>query len=67
MASAEERAVNEVNSGVLCSGAGDIADWLAQVSADNAQGEYYLTDCIGIAAEADCRVEALGGRRLPGS
>jgi len=58
-ASAEERAVNEVNSGVLCSGAGDIADWLAQVSADNAQGEYYLTDCIGIAAEADCRVEAL--------
>ncbi len=58
-ASDQERAVDEVNSGVLCARAGDLAGWLKQVSADNAQGEYYLTDCIGIASDTDCRVQAL--------
>ncbi len=58
-ASEEERAIAEVNSGVLCARAGDLAAWLEQVGDDNAQGEYYLTDCIGIAAEAGAKVEAI--------
>ena len=58
-ASAEERRVDEVNSGVMCARAGDFSDWLNQVRADNTQGEYYLTDCIGIAAEADRTVQAV--------
>ncbi|MCC5864815.1 MAG: bifunctional UDP-N-acetylglucosamine diphosphorylase/glucosamine-1-phosphate N-acetyltransferase GlmU [Wenzhouxiangella sp.] len=44
-----ERAVREVNSGVMCARAGDFAAWLDRVGADNAQGEYYLTDCIALA------------------
>lgn len=58
-ASDEERAINEVNSGVLCARARDLSAWLEQVGDDNAQGEYYLTDCIGIAAEAGREVAAI--------
>ncbi len=58
-ASPEERAVNEVNSGVMCARAGDFAAWLDQTRADNAQGEYYLTDCIGLAAARGRTIEAV--------
>lgn len=58
-ASPEERQVNEVNSGVMCALASDFSAWLEKVRADNAQGEYYLTDCIGIAAESGRGVQAV--------
>ena len=58
-ASPEEQAVREVNSGVLCARAGDWITWLGQVRADNAQGEYYLTDCIALAAGAGRSVQAV--------
>ncbi|NBD96213.1 MAG: UDP-N-acetylglucosamine diphosphorylase/glucosamine-1-phosphate N-acetyltransferase, partial [Gammaproteobacteria bacterium] len=58
-ASDEERRIEEVNSGVLCAGAKDLSAWLDEVGDDNAQGEYYLTDCIGIAAAAGRTVEAV--------
>ncbi|MFP4336100.1 MAG: bifunctional UDP-N-acetylglucosamine diphosphorylase/glucosamine-1-phosphate N-acetyltransferase GlmU [Wenzhouxiangella sp.] len=58
-ASEAERAVAEVNSGVMCARAGAWLDWLARVGADNAQGEYYLTDCIALAAADGCSVEAV--------
>ena len=58
-ASAEELSVNEVNSGVMCARASDFARWLDQISDDNAQGEYYLTDCIAIAAGEGRRVDAV--------
>jgi bifunctional UDP-N-acetylglucosamine pyrophosphorylase/glucosamine-1-phosphate N-acetyltransferase len=57
-ASDEERQVREVNSGVLAARAKDLAGWIEQTNRDNAQGEYYLTDCIGIAAAQDRRVQA---------
>ncbi len=58
-ASADELSVNEVNSGVMCARAGDLSRWLDQISDDNAQGEYYLTDCIAIAAGEGRRVDAV--------
>ncbi|MFU8831373.1 MAG: bifunctional UDP-N-acetylglucosamine diphosphorylase/glucosamine-1-phosphate N-acetyltransferase GlmU [Wenzhouxiangella sp.] len=58
-ASEAERGINEVNSGVMFARAGDFTDWLTQVGADNSQGEYYLTDCIGIAATGGRRVDAV--------
>jgi bifunctional UDP-N-acetylglucosamine pyrophosphorylase/glucosamine-1-phosphate N-acetyltransferase len=58
-ASEAERAVREVNSGVMCARAGDWADWLARVGADNAQGEYYLTDCIALAVADGRSVQAV--------
>jgi bifunctional UDP-N-acetylglucosamine pyrophosphorylase/glucosamine-1-phosphate N-acetyltransferase len=57
-ASDEERAVREVNSGVLAARAADLAGWLERIDRNNAQGEYYLTDCIGLAADEDRTVRA---------
>ncbi|WP_376695755.1 bifunctional UDP-N-acetylglucosamine diphosphorylase/glucosamine-1-phosphate N-acetyltransferase GlmU [Wenzhouxiangella sp. EGI_FJ10305] len=58
-ASADEKRIDEVNSGVLCAAAQDLSAWLERVGDDNAQGEYYLTDCIGIAAEQEQEVDAV--------
>lgn len=48
-ASAEELAVNACNSGVMAVDAALLFDLLGQVKADNAKGEYYLTDVVGLA------------------
>jgi bifunctional UDP-N-acetylglucosamine pyrophosphorylase/glucosamine-1-phosphate N-acetyltransferase len=55
-ASAEELAIQEVNTGILCLPAAKLAGWLARLSNDNAQGEYYLTDVIGMAAAEGERI-----------
>ncbi len=55
-ASAEELAIDEVNTGILCLPAGKLAGWLARLTNKNAQGEYYLTDVVGMAAAEGERV-----------
>ena len=45
-ANAEQLKVNECNTGILLANGGDLKRWLANLSNDNAQGEYYLTDII---------------------
>ncbi len=45
-ASAEQLAIKECNTGILLANGGDLKRWLANLSNDNAQGEYYLTDII---------------------
>jgi len=49
-ASDEQRAINLVNTGVIAADATALKAWLARLSNDNAQGEYYLTDVAGMAA-----------------
>jgi bifunctional UDP-N-acetylglucosamine pyrophosphorylase/glucosamine-1-phosphate N-acetyltransferase len=46
----EELAVREVNVGAYCFDARGLLDALKELSDDNAQGEYYLTDVMGIMA-----------------
>ncbi len=48
-ASAEERRIDEINSGVLCAPSAKLHEWLARLTASNAQGEYYLTDILPLA------------------
>ena len=48
-ASAPERAIREVNTGIMAIPSARLADWLARLSNDNAQGEYYLTDIVALA------------------
>ncbi|MFV0358262.1 bifunctional UDP-N-acetylglucosamine diphosphorylase/glucosamine-1-phosphate N-acetyltransferase GlmU [Tropicimonas sp.] len=48
-ATAAERAITLCNSGVICADAGLLFDLIEAVGNDNAAGEYYLTDIIGIA------------------
>jgi bifunctional UDP-N-acetylglucosamine pyrophosphorylase/glucosamine-1-phosphate N-acetyltransferase len=55
-ASPEELAIDEVNTGILCLPAGKLAGWLARLTNDNAQGEYYLTDVIGMAVASGEKV-----------
>ncbi|AQS89230.1 bifunctional UDP-N-acetylglucosamine diphosphorylase/glucosamine-1-phosphate N-acetyltransferase GlmU [Neoasaia chiangmaiensis] len=46
-----ERAIDLCNAGVICAEARYLRDWLAELRADNTQGEYYLTDVVALAAE----------------
>ncbi|MCC6535184.1 MAG: bifunctional UDP-N-acetylglucosamine diphosphorylase/glucosamine-1-phosphate N-acetyltransferase GlmU [Burkholderiales bacterium] len=48
-ASPAQRAVREVNTGIMLLPAARAARWLGALKNDNAQGEYYLTDVIGLA------------------
>ena len=45
----EQRRVREVNSGVFAFDGAVLRDALARVTPDNAQGEFYITDVLGIA------------------
>ena len=49
-ASEAEQAIREINTGVLCAPAVRLKGWLSRLGNANAQGEYYLTDVIGMAA-----------------
>ena len=55
----KERAIDEINTGVLAAPAVKLRGWLAALKADNAQREYYLTDCIGAAVRDGCPVDAV--------
>ncbi|SPJ22917.1 bifunctional UDP-N-acetylglucosamine diphosphorylase/glucosamine-1-phosphate N-acetyltransferase GlmU [Palleronia abyssalis] len=50
-----ERAVTFCNSGVVCADAAALFDLIDAVSNDNASGEYYLTDIVGIARDRGLR------------
>jgi len=58
-ASPEERALTEVNMSTYVFRPADLLWALERLTADNAQGEYYLTDCPGVLKEAGRRVLAL--------
>ena len=45
----EEKAITEINTGVLCCPAHSLKAWLGRLNNDNSQGEYYLTDVLGMA------------------
>jgi bifunctional UDP-N-acetylglucosamine pyrophosphorylase / glucosamine-1-phosphate N-acetyltransferase len=48
-ASEAEQSIREINTGVLCAPAAKLKGWLSRLGNANAQGEYYLTDVIGMA------------------
>lgn len=50
-ASEAQRAIHEVNTGILAVSAKHLKSWLPALSNANAQGEYYLTDIIAMAVE----------------
>ncbi|MFE4949921.1 bifunctional UDP-N-acetylglucosamine diphosphorylase/glucosamine-1-phosphate N-acetyltransferase GlmU [Leifsonia sp. NPDC056665] len=54
-----QRAIGEINAGIYVFGAAALRDMLANVTTDNAQGEKYITDVIGLLREAGFDVDAL--------
>jgi bifunctional UDP-N-acetylglucosamine pyrophosphorylase/glucosamine-1-phosphate N-acetyltransferase len=54
-----ERAVREINTGLLALGAADLRRWVAALGNDNAQREYYLTDIVAAAVAEGRDVEGV--------
>jgi bifunctional UDP-N-acetylglucosamine pyrophosphorylase/glucosamine-1-phosphate N-acetyltransferase len=68
-ATPEQRAIQEVNTGIMAVPTRQLKTWLAKLTNNNAQGEYYLTDIVGMAvaegvsvnvAHPTARFETLG-------
>lgn len=57
-ASEQERSIQEVNTGILAAPTVKLIEWLSRLRNDNAQGEYYLTDIIGMAVGDGVPVQA---------
>lgn len=57
-ATEQERSIREINSGIYAFDAAVLRAELARVSTDNAQGEKYLTDVLGLARQSGGRVVA---------
>ncbi|MBY0338923.1 MAG: bifunctional UDP-N-acetylglucosamine diphosphorylase/glucosamine-1-phosphate N-acetyltransferase GlmU [Acetobacteraceae bacterium] len=58
-ASEAERAITLCNAGVICAAAPRLLAWLEAVRADNAKGEYYLTDVVALARAEGARCVAI--------
>ena len=58
-ANPQELMVNEVNTGIYCFERGALFDALNRINCNNMQGEYYLTDVIGILAKEQSKVWAV--------
>ena len=58
----EQRAVCEINSGIMAAGPGTLQTLLPRIRADNAQGEYYLTDVVALAVTGNVPVHGIKAR-----
>jgi bifunctional UDP-N-acetylglucosamine pyrophosphorylase/glucosamine-1-phosphate N-acetyltransferase len=58
-ASEEQRTIREVNAGTYVFEVGALKTAVGALQRDNAQGEYYLTDAVGILAASGMRVAGL--------
>jgi bifunctional UDP-N-acetylglucosamine pyrophosphorylase / glucosamine-1-phosphate N-acetyltransferase len=56
---AEEAEIDEINTGIFCFRRGLLAPALRRIRPDNAQGELYLTDVVGVLADAGHKVTTL--------
>ncbi|MDK4679297.1 bifunctional UDP-N-acetylglucosamine diphosphorylase/glucosamine-1-phosphate N-acetyltransferase GlmU [Kingella negevensis] len=55
-ANAEQKTINEVNTGIFVLPNAHLANWLNALQSNNAQGEYYLTDVVGLAVRDNVAV-----------
>lgn len=55
-ATQKQRAIREINTGILTASAKHLKQWLPKVTNKNSQKEYYLTDVIAIAAKAKNKI-----------
>jgi len=55
----DQRAIKEINTGILAGGAATLRAWLADIDENNAQGERYLTDVVARAVVADVPVHTI--------
>lgn len=63
-ATPEQLQITEINTGILIANGGDLKRWLAQLTNNNAQGEYYITDIIALAHQEGRVIEAVHPTRI---
>lgn len=51
-----ERQITEINTGILLADTAALTRWLPMLGNQNAQGEYYLTDIVGLAVQEGVRI-----------
>jgi len=59
-ASAAQRKIREVNTGIMALPTARLAGWLAKLENHNAQGEYYLPDVVALALADGVAVDTVG-------
>lgn len=60
----EQKAIQEINTGIMCCNSNQLKDWISKLNNDNAQGEYYLTDIIAMAVSDGETVETTQPQNL---
>jgi bifunctional UDP-N-acetylglucosamine pyrophosphorylase/glucosamine-1-phosphate N-acetyltransferase len=55
-ATAREKSIGEINTGLLCAPTDLLRTWLSNLNNDNMQKEYYLTDIVPLALESNADV-----------
>ena len=60
-----QRTITEINTGILAVPATTLASLLKSITARNAQGEYYLTDIVGLATSQGIRVVSVSATSAP--
>ncbi len=63
-ASEEQLRIQEINTGILIANGGDLKRWLAKLTNNNAQGEYYITDIIASAYQEGNAIATVHPERL---
>lgn len=58
-ASESERAIDEINTGIMAIDAARLKRWIPRLGNANAQGEYYLTDCVEMAVAEGVTVKGV--------
>jgi bifunctional UDP-N-acetylglucosamine pyrophosphorylase/glucosamine-1-phosphate N-acetyltransferase len=58
-ATPEQLQIREVNSGLMAAAAGPLREWLLGLGRNNTQREYFLTDVVASAVQANTRVDAI--------
>ena len=58
-ATEQEKTIKEIYTGICCAKAADLQCWLPQLNNNNAQGEYYLTEIIALAATHQTAITSL--------
>ena len=58
-ATQQQRAIHEINSGILAAPTHLLRSWLAEVQPSNQQGEYYLTDVVALAVHDGVSVQGI--------
>lgn len=60
----DERRITEVNTGIMRFPTARLEGWLSELKNENAQGEYYLTDVIGLAVRDGVRILTVSPEHL---